>query len=149
MSVGRQVRRPLAAFLGPQITVSQPAPAVWPPRLVTVRWQVLWAPGPWTGTDREHRGLLPQDPPGRLHPTREEPSEEFEQESHGVIYDFKRSLQLPWGEMTLPSKNEGKVSREKDSDVWTGEEGVALEVVRLARFRGQFDGNADELASVA
>ena len=51
--------------------------------------------------------------------------------------------------MTLPSKNEGKVSREKDSDVWTGEEGVALEVVRLARFRGQFDGNADELASVA
>lgn len=88
-------------------------------------------------------------PPGRLHPTREEPSEEFEQESHDVIYDFKRSLQLPWGEMTLPSKNEGKVAREKDSDAWTGEERVALEVVRLVRFRGQFDGNADELASVA
>ena len=66
-----------------------------------------------------------------------------------MLFRSKRSLQLLWGEMTLPSKNEGKVAREKDSDAWTGEERVALEVVRLVRFRGQFDGNADELASVA
>lgn len=41
--------------------------------------------------------------------------------------------------MTLPSRgNEGKVARGRRTAAWTGEERVALEVVRLVRFRGQF-----------
>ena len=61
---------------------------------------------------REHRGLLPQDSPRQASPHQREAFRGiWTRESHDVIYDFKRSLQLPWGEMTLPSKKEGKVAR--------------------------------------
>ena len=88
MSVGRQVRHPLAVFWGLRsLSVSlhllcgRPVSSLRGGRCCGHQDQ---GEG-WT----EHRGLLPSGPPpGRLHPTREKPSEEFEQESHDVIYDF-------------------------------------------------------------